>query len=131
MILYRRTFTQSGLIAGENQITVLPYRSRREIMFRRATFIPSTSSISEIKLEVNNEIVSEGAIGAVEYLQQIGDGRNAKVPQSGYEVYDRAYRGRLGNDLPMSGVQDFRFLVTAAGALDATIIYETVGQLQG
>jgi hypothetical protein len=100
-------------------------------MFRRATFIPSTSSISEIKLEVNNEIVSEGAIGAVEYLQQIGDGRNAKVPQSGYEVYDRAYRGRLGNDLPMSGVQDFRFLVTAAGALDATIIYETVGQLQG
>lgn len=131
LILYRRTFTESGLIAGENQITVLPYKSQREVFFRRATFIPSASSISEIKLEVNNEIVSEAPIGAMEYLQQVGDGRISKTPQSGYEVYDRAYRGRLANDLPMSGVQDFRFLVTCAGSLNATILYETVGRLQG
>lgn len=130
-ILYRRTFTESGLVTGENQISVLPFRSQRELFFRRATFIPSANAISEIKLEINNEIVQEGAIGAIENLQKIGDGRIAKVPQSGYEVFDRADRGRLINDIPMAGVQDFRFLVTATGALNATILYETVGRLQG
>lgn len=131
MILFRRRYTYSGLITGENEIDKLPYGSSRELFFRRATFKPSASSLTSFKVEKNGETIDDLSVALNTRLQADGDVRMKKVAQAGYVVYDRGERGRLANDLALNDANDWRFKLTAAGAMSVTVFYETVGRVQG
>lgn len=130
IFLYRRTFTES-LISGENQIDSLPYQSSRELAVEQIAFIPSANDFASLKIEKNNTIEFERSKALNERIQSDGSGLMARVPQSGYVIVDRTERGSAINAIPLQDATDFRVRATTTGAMTATIIYDTLGALQG
>lgn len=127
-VLHLVPYTRSAAGAGELQVSDLPFNQQTAILLNR-TFIKS-ANLTRLRLERNTYTIFERKKALNELVQANG----ARVPQSGYFVYDtteQGYGGAMTNIAQAAGgpVNDFRYILEMSGAEQITFWPEYVGNL--
>lgn len=116
-------FTVGG--SGDFDVDNFPYGGSTTMALNRVAFVPSANDISNIVVERNNRTIFERSKTLNELIQTDG----YRAPQSGYIIVDRTEDGRGGDPIDFLNATDFRFRLTASGAMTLTAIFEYLGAL--
>lgn len=98
-----------------------------KIGLSRITFIPSTGSISELKIDRNTYAIFDRTDTLNRHVQTNG----IRTPQSGYYTIDTGENGHGGELISLFGMTDFRYKLNVSAAMTLTCLSEYFGVLQG
>lgn len=98
-----------------------------KIALNRVTFIPSTGSIANMRIDRNNYAIFDRPDAINRAVQDGGE----KVPVSGYYTIDTTEKGHGGEVIDLYGMTDFRYRLDVSAAMTLTCLSEYVGVLQG
>lgn len=111
--------------AGETEFSDLPYADVRSQALSRTAMFLSANDISRLQIERDTVKIFDRTKTVNTAIQTDG----VRVPQTGAFVVDRTERGYAQNTINLQGVRDFRYKVTATGAMTVTFISEYLGAL--
>jgi hypothetical protein len=98
-----------------------------KIALNRITFIPSTGSISTLKVERNQYSIFD----RTDALNRAMQGYGVRSPQSGYYMIDPTERGVSGEVINLLGTTDYRYRLGVSAAMTLTCLSEYLGVLNG
>lgn len=98
-----------------------------KIALSRITFVPSTGSISNLKIDRNQYNIFDRSDDLNRAMQTNG----IRTPQSGYYMIDSAERGVAGEVINLMGTTDYRYRLNVSAAMTLTCISEYLGVLNG
>ena len=98
-----------------------------KIALNRITFIPSTGSLSNLRIDRNNYDIFDRTDALNRVIQTTG----VRVPQAGYYMIDPSENGRGGDPIELYGMTDFRYRLNVSAAMNLTCISEYLGVLNG
>tara|TARA_R110000772_G_scaffold264301_2_gene384775 strand:+ start:1723 stop:2577 length:855 start_codon:yes stop_codon:yes gene_type:complete len=98
-----------------------------KIALGRITFVPSTGSISNLKIDRNQYNIFD----RTDALNRAMQGNGIKTAQSGYYTIDPTERGVAGEVINLMGTTDYRYRLGVSAAMTLTCISEYLGVLNG
>jgi hypothetical protein len=98
-----------------------------KIALSRITFIPSTGSISRLKIERNQYNIFD----RTDALNRAMQGYGKRTPQAGYYMIDPTERGVFGEVINLMGTTDYRYRLGVSAAMTLTCLSEYLGVLNG
>lgn len=96
-----------------------------KVALNRVTFVPSTGSITELKIDRNTYNIFERTDELNRSIQTNGE----KTPQSGYYTIDTTENGSGGELIDLYGMTDYRYRLAVSSAMTLTCISEYFGAL--
>lgn len=111
--------------AGEVEISDLPYGDVRSQALSRVGMFLSANDVSRVQIDRDTVKVFDRTKTVNSSIQNDG----VRVVQSGVFFVDRTERGYAMNTLNLQGVRDYRYKITATGAMTVTFISEYIGAL--
>ncbi len=96
-----------------------------KLALSRVTFVPSASSLSNLRIDRNQYIIFDRPDRLNRQIQDAG----IRLPISGYYTIDTGENG-IGTDVvQLLGMTDYRYRLNAAGAMTVTVLSEYFGVL--
>lgn len=121
-----RRSTRDFAGAGEYEISDLPRGGETTLALDRVFFKPSVAgAISKIVIESDQYRIFERPKSLNQRIQADG----VRVPQNAYYVIDRTEWGHAGDPIPLTGLNDFRYIVTVTQACTVEIFLFYLGKL--
>ena len=96
-----------------------------KVALQRVTFIPSTGSISNLKIDRNQYTIFDRTDALNRAMQTNG----IRTPQSGYYTIDMTERGESGGVINLLGTTDYRYRLNVSAAMTLTCLSEYLGVL--
>lgn len=96
-----------------------------KIALARTTFIPSTGSISTLKIDRNQYTIFD----RTDALNRAMHNNGNRTAQAGYYMIDTGERGQSGEIIHLLGTTDFRYRLGVSGAMTLTCVSEYLGVL--
>ncbi|ACR11120.1 major capsid protein P2 [Teredinibacter turnerae] len=124
-MLHIQKYPRSIQGAGELQISDIPYGGVTTQALNSICFVPSTGTISKMKIERDTYAVFERKTSHNAREQQNG----VRDPQAGYYFIDRTEKGYGGDPMQLVGAQDFRYFLECSGAMSIDCMVETLGAM--
>lgn len=124
-IMFVQRFTRNIAGAGDFDIADLPRGDANRVALNRVFFNPDANNISRIVCERNQYIIWDRTASDNVRVQSDGN----RVPQVGWFVLDKTENYMGGDPIDLLGAADFRFRLTADGAMNPAIIAEYLGTL--
>lgn len=97
-----------------------------KVALNRVTFVPSTGTISNLKIDRNTYNIFDRTDGLNRVIQANG----VRTAQSGYYTIDTTENGYGGEPIDLYGMTDFRYRLAVSAAMTLTSISEYMGVLQ-
>lgn len=98
-----------------------------KIALNRITFVPSTGSISNLKIDRNQYTIFDRS----DELNRIMQGNGKRTAQSGYYTIDPTERGVSGEVVNLLGTTDYRYRLNVSAAMTLVCLSEYLGVLNG
>jgi len=98
-----------------------------KVALNRITFIPSTGSIAELKIERNGYTIFERTDEINRVIQNAG----VRKAQSGYYMIDSTENAYGGEPVELFGMTDYRYHLDVSAAMTITCLSEYLGVLNG
>jgi hypothetical protein len=96
-----------------------------KVALSRVTFIPNTSTLSNLRIDRNQYIIFDRPDGLNRQVQDAG----IRAPVAGYYTIDTGENG-IGTDVvQLLGMTDYRYRLNVAGAMTVTVLSEYFGVL--
>lgn len=112
--------------SGTYDISDLPRGGETTLALDRVFFKPSVpGAISNIIVESDQYRIFERPRSLNQRIQADG----VRVPQLGYEVIDRSEWGHAGDPIPLTGLNDFRYILELSEACTVEIFLFYLGKL--
>jgi hypothetical protein len=96
-----------------------------KVALNRVTFIPSTGSIANMKIDRNTYNIFDRTNALNESIQKNG----VRTPQAGYDVIDTTENGHGGEPIDLYGMTDYRYRLEVSSGMTLTCISEYLGVL--
>jgi hypothetical protein len=96
-----------------------------KVALNRITFIPSTGSITNLKIDRNTYNIFDRP----DALNRAIQGYGVRTAQSGYYMIDTTENGYGGEPIDLYGMTDFRYRLAVSAAMTLTAISEYLGVL--
>ncbi len=124
-LLYTLPYTRTIAGAGDTEFSDLPRGSATSLALNRTFILASANNITRAVIERNQYIIFDRTSQLNSNIQDDG----YRVPQPGYFVIDRTEEGLGGDPIDLVGAADFRYRLTASGAMTASFYQEYLGTL--
>lgn len=98
-----------------------------KVALSRVTFVPSTGTISNLKIDRNTYEIFDRSDELNRSMQTNG----IRKPQSGYYSIDSAENGQGGEPIELFGMTDYRYRLNISAAMTLTCLSEYLGVLSG
>lgn len=98
-----------------------------KVALNRVTFVPSTGSISRLRIDRNQYDIFDRSDALNRHMQTAG----VRVPQAGYFTIDPTERGAAGEVVNLLGTTDFRYRLNVSAAMNLVCLSEYLGVLTG
>lgn len=98
-----------------------------KVALNRVTFIPSTGTIAELKIDRNSYSIFDRTDELNRVLQNAG----VRVAQAGYYMIDSTENGYGGEPYDLFGMTDYRYRLDVSAAMTLTCLSEYLGVLNG
>ena len=96
-----------------------------KVALNRVTFVPSTGSLSTLKIDRNGYGIFDRTDGLNRAVQQAG----VRTPQAGYYTVDTTERGYGGQVILLHGMSDYRYRLGVSTGMTINTLSEYMGQL--
>ena len=96
-----------------------------KVALNRVTFVPSTGSISNLKIDRNTYNVFD----RTDELNRSIQANGVRTAQSGYYTIDTTENGQGGQVIDLFGMTDYRYRLNVSAAMTLTILSEYLGVL--
>ncbi len=96
-----------------------------KVALNRVSFVPSTGSISNLKIDRNTYNIFDRTDGLNRVIQTNG----VRIPQSDYYIIDSTENGYGGEPIDLFGMTDYRYRLDVSAAMTLTCISEYLGVL--
>jgi hypothetical protein len=124
-LLYTIPYTRNIAGAGDTEFSDLPRGSAQTLALNRTFMNPSANNITRCVIERNQYIVFDRTSAQNARVQNDG----WRVPQVNWYVIDRTEDALGGDPIDLVGAADFRYRVTADGAMTVNFVQEYLGTL--
>ena len=98
-----------------------------KVALSRVTFVPSTGSISNLKIDRNTYNIFD----RTDELNRSAQTNGVRTPQSGYYTIDTGEKGYGGEPIELFGMTDYRYRLNVSAAMTLTCLSEYLGVLNG
>lgn len=98
-----------------------------KVALNRITFVPSTGSISNMKIDRNTYNIFD----RTDELNRVVQNSGVRTAQSGYYMIDTTENGYGGEPIDLFGMTDFRYRLNVSATMTLTVLSEYLGVLNG
>lgn len=124
-LLYTLPYTRTIAGAGDTEFSDLPRGSATTLALNRTFLNPSANNITRVVIERNQYIVFDRTSAYNSRVQLDG----YRTPQPGWYVVDKTEDALGGDPIDLVGAADFRYRLTADGAMTVNFVQEYLGTL--
>jgi hypothetical protein len=124
-LMYTLPYTRTIAGAGDTEFSDLPRGSATSLALNRTFMAPSANNITRVVIERNQYIIFDRTSQLNSNIQDDG----YRVPQVGYYVIDRTEESLGGDPIDLVGAADFRYRISASGAMTVNFFQEYLGTL--
>ena len=124
-LMYILPYTRTIGGAGDTEISDLPRGSAQTLALNRSFLNPSANNITRVVVERNQYIIFDRTSQYNARVQNDG----YRNPVTGYYVIDRTEDALGGDPIDLVGAADFRYRITADGAMTLNVVQEYLGTL--